>query len=314
MNSDGARPDHERAEHGELDDTLADGPAPAAVPDAARPWLAEQRTLHGLLRALHTADAAAREGRVAAIMARIDAERRHGAVGHGRRWFLVAAAALLLACAGLWFALPDRLPTAEAAMQRAVVELARDVDRHFRLEVVGTGRNGNEVARHEFDLVTRPGMRFRVDGTFAFGGLRLGQARIGCDGEEVWVLPVNGISRRAGPLAERERLLKGLGEVLDVGYLDVHELVQRLPEDCDVRVVGRETDARGRTLLRVEASQKRKSVWVKTRSARLDVDEPSGMVVSLEAEVQFAGGATRRLTIEYLGELPAGSVDYRRPW
>lgn len=313
MNHGDAAHGHERDDWTEFDDTLADGPAPAGVPDDARPWLAEQRTLHGLLRALHTADAAARESRVAAIMARVDAEPRRGA-GAGRRWILVAAAALLLASLGLWFALPARLPTAEAAVQRAVVELARDVDRRFRLEVVGTGRNGDEVLRHEFELVTRPGMRFRLDGTFGFGGLRLGQARIGCDGEEVWVLPVNGIGRRAGPLAERERLLRGLGDVLDVGYLDVHELMQRLPEDCDVRLVGREAGADGRSLLRVEAGRKRRSLLVRTRSAELLFDERSGMVVSLEAEVQFTGGATRRLSIEYLGELPAGSVDYRRPW
>ena len=80
----------------ELDDTLADGPSPAEVPDEAKVWLGRQRFVHGLLRALHTADAAAREGRIAAILDRIDRDRTEAP----RRWWLVAAAALTCRGAG----------------------------------------------------------------------------------------------------------------------------------------------------------------------------------------------------------------------
>src|SRR5262249_5329712 len=60
----------------ELDDTLADGSvdAPAEVPPVhaeARAWLANQRFVHGLLRAMQQSDAEAREARVAAILAAV---------------------------------------------------------------------------------------------------------------------------------------------------------------------------------------------------------------------------------------------------
>jgi hypothetical protein len=127
------------------------------------------------------------------------------------------------------------------------------------------------------------------------------------------VLPVNEANRVAGPLSERERLLKGLGDVLDVGYLDLHDLVRKVPDDCDVRVVGRELGPDGRERLRIEA-QRKSTLFLRTRRATLWVDEASGMVTQLDAEVRFLGGAVRRLVIDYAGEAPAGSVDYRRPW
>lgn len=302
----------------ELDDTLADGPSPAEVPDGAIPWLAEQRLLHGLLRALHTADAAAREGRIGAIMGRIDAAPT---VAPFRRWLAVAAAALVLGCLGTWLALPSRLPTAEAAMGRAMAELSRDVDRRFRLELVFTGANtkepghGKEVRSH-FSLVTRPGSRFRVEGKLAFGPLQFGELRIGCDGQELWVLPANGAFRRAVPIAEKERLLQGLGDVLDLGYLDVNALVQKLPVDFDLRVVAREQGPAGRMLLRIEAVRRNPPPQARGRlqSALLWCEEDSGMVTRIETESVDARGVTRRLHLEYLGEEPAGLVDYRRPW
>ncbi|MBX3464385.1 MAG: hypothetical protein KF830_14545 [Planctomycetes bacterium] len=289
----------------DLDDTLADGPAPASLPDAARPWLAEQRLLHGLLRALHTADAAAREGRIAAILGRIDGARAP------RRWWLVAAAATVFASLGVWLALPARLPTAEAAMDRAVAELGRDVDRRFRVELAATTASGKEL-RNELLLVTRPGTRFRIDGKLAFGGVPLGEFRIGCDGQELWLLPANGAFRRAGPLADHERLLQGLGDLLDLGYLDVHGLVRRLPQDLDLRVAGRERTPGG-SQLRIEAVR-RPTATDRLRSAWLACDEATGMVTHIETEVDIGRGLTRRLTLHYLGEEPPGLVDYRRPW
>ncbi|MBL8727885.1 MAG: hypothetical protein JNM25_05610 [Planctomycetes bacterium] len=287
----------------ELDDTLADGPAPVEVPAAARPWLAEQRLLHGLLRALHTADASARESRIAGILDRIDRER----AARPQRWWLVAAAALVLAGFGVWLVLPARLPTAEAAMERVVAELARDVDRRFHVELVSTTVSGKEL-RFELPLVTRPGMRFRIDGK-----LPLGAFQLGCDGAELWWLSANGVFRRAGPLAERERLLQGLGDVLDLGYLDVHELVQKLPADFELAVVGRERTADG-PQLRIEAKRRTSDARARLRTAWLTCDEDSGMVTHLEVETDLGRGATRHLTLQYLGEEPAGLVDYRRPW
>ncbi len=294
----------------DLDDTLADGPAPGDVPAAAKNWLADQRCMHGLLRALHTPDAAAREGRIAAILARIDAER---AAQPRRRWLLVAAAALVFASLGIWALQPPSLPTAEAAVQRAVVELARDVARKFHVAVVGTDAKGSTVQRHEFDLVAMSEGRFRVDGRFGFGGFQSGPITVGSDGQELWITAGNGQFRRAAPLAERERLLQGLGDALELGYVDVHDLVRKLPEDFELAVVGREVEG-GRPQLRIEALRKRPAARARFNAAWLLCDEASGMVTHVEVEVEFARGATRRLSIDYRGEEPAGQVAFARPW
>jgi hypothetical protein len=288
----------------ELDDSLADGPAPASVPPEAKAWLANQRLLHGLLRALHTQDAPAREARIEAILARIDAEPRRDP---WRRWVAVAAAALLLACLGTWFVLPARLPTADAAVQRVVSELARDVARRFR--VVGSpGDSSGFQIRNEFALVSRPGGRFRVDG-------RLGplpfEIHVGSDGQEIWLVGWDG-KVRAAPVAERDRLLQTMGNMLDLGYLDVHELVKRLPADCHLEVIGRETDAAGRDLLRIEGKRKADLGQAAVRRVSLLSDEATGMVTRIEADLDMPYGR-RHLTIEYLGEEPAGLVEFGRP-
>lgn len=303
--------EHEQDDWRDLDDTLADGPAPADVPEEARDWLAEQRTMHGLLRALHTADAASREDRVASILSSIDADTSRG---QRRHWFAVAAAALVLATFGVWFALPPSLPTAEAAIERAADEMAREVDRRFHVRFTVPGRLRAERVRHDFDLVARPGTRFRIEGSFAFAGIKIAEGRIGCDGETIWIESQEGSSRRSGPLAQREKMLRGLSEFLDVGYLDVHALVAKLPGDFKLRTVARTTDANGNPQLRIEARRRIRRGRLKVRSAELLVDEASGLVTRLEADLLVAGTGRRHLIVEYLGTAAPGSVDYSRPW
>jgi hypothetical protein len=293
-----------------FDETLADEPLAGDAPPEARAWLADQRTMHGLLRALHSQDAAAREGRVAAVLARIDAE---AAAAPRRRWFAVAAAALLLATFGFWASLPASLPTAAAAVDRAVAELARDVARRFRVEVVRNGAGGREVARHEFELVASPGGRFRLDGRLGFGALQLGEFTVGCDGAEVWAIGGNGAFKTASPAAERDRLQQRFGDVIDLGYLDVHALVRRLPEDFALRVVGREQGRDGRSQLRIEATRQRDDARAPLRSAWLLCDEATGMVTRIEAEAGLDAGS-RRFTLDYLGEQPAGLAAFGKPW
>lgn len=290
----------------ELDDTLAEGPSPADLPDDARGWLCDQRVMHGLLRALHTADSAAREARIHRILDNMESDSAPSL----RRWWLVTAAAALLACAGVWLALPAKLPTAEAAVGRAVVELARDVDRRFRVDLFAS--NGKNEVRTQLLLVTRPGKRFRADGRLKLGTFDLGEFRIGCDGEELWVLPANGSFRSAAPLAEHDRMIPG--DLLDLGYLDVQDLVSKLPEDFDLAVVGRESDLDGRNLVRIEATRRAAPARVQMRSAWLLCDEATGMITRLEVETVVARGGLRRFSFEYLGEEAPGLVDYGRPW
>ncbi|MCA8950731.1 MAG: hypothetical protein KDE27_14610 [Planctomycetes bacterium] len=294
----------------ELDDTLSDGPSPAEVPAAAKAWLAEQRFVHGLLRALHTADAAAREERIVRLTARIDAGSARGVRRH---FALVGVAAALLASVVLWFALPDRLPTAEAAVERVARELLRDVDRRYRIEVE-TRVRGEVRADHTLQLVTRPGARFRLDGEFAFGGRQPSRLTIGSDGNEFWVQPASRAFRQTMPLSESSRLQELLDNVLDLVALDVHGLIARLPERFDVRVIGREAGADGRELLRIEATRPRGGFGGRLRSLRLLADERSGEIHRLDLRIVGLFGLERSVRLDYLGEVPAGLVDYGRPW
>ena len=286
----------------ECDDTLLDGPAAADVPAEARPWLADQRYVHGLLRALHSQDAAAREARVAAILGRID----RAAAEPARRWLPVSIAALLLAWVSVWLMLPAALPTADAAVQRAVAELARDVTRRFR--IVGEPAPGTRGGKHELTVLTRPGGRFLAEGNVRLGTLRV-ELRAGSDGQEWWGTAMNGALRHVVPAQERERLQQRFGDALELGYVDVQDLVRRLPDDFALRVVGRE-QVDGRDVLRLEAA--RDGADKPLRSVRLLCDEATGMVTRIEADV-VRGGTARHVTLEYLGEEP-GTVAFVRPW
>lgn len=297
----------------ELDDTLADGPAPMAVPPEAKPWLAEQRFVHGLLRALHSPDVAAREGRIAAILGAIDRERLRSPRRH---WFAVAAAALLMACTVVWLSLPERVPTAVAAVaavERAVAELSRDVVREYRLEIRNDGEAGRPPAQHEFELLTRPGGRFLLQGRLGFGQMQFGELRIGADGTEVWVTGGNGMLRHAVPMQERERLMQQFGNALDVGYFDLHDLVKRLPADCELQVVGSEVGSDGRSRLRIEA-RGRAAGRGRVHRATLLCDEASGMIERLEIEGDRRRAGLGRMVLQYLGERATDGVDFRRPW
>ncbi|MCR9244755.1 MAG: hypothetical protein NXI31_06970 [bacterium] len=322
-------PDEWRA----FDDTLAEGPAPAEVPVEAHRWLAEQRFMHGMLRALHTADPVAREHRVERVLDGLDAAQ---AAGSRRHWGVVAVAAMLLATLALWFALPDRLPTAEAAVGRIVAEMEREVDRRYRV-AIRTSRQGEKLGNHVFSLVTRPGSRFQIDGRFSFRGQKVASLRIGSDGEEVWVLPANRRLRQAVPLRERGKLRETLDDVLDLVELDVHELINKLPEQFEVQVVGREKDRNGRELLRIEAKRRRGSRGPRAMGGRgpagrgsagrgtaarafglrgmwLLCDEETGRVHHLGIRSGAPRGPQRTVRLDYLGEEPSGLVDYTKPW
>lgn len=308
-----AVPDSWRA----ADDTLSDGgeAADPTVPPGSAPWLAGQRSVHGLLRALYSADATAREARVQSLLERIDAERAAATAPADRRagrvQFLVAA--VLLLAVGLFAVLPERLPTAAAAVQRAVAQLARDVDQRYRLEMQGEGPAGSDRLRHEFELVTRPGMRLRVAGKLALGTFTLGEFELGCDGTEFWIRGANGLLRRSAPVARRGELAPGIADFLDVGYLDVHALVRQLPEDFEVAVVGSEAGPAGERLLHLQAERQRSGRQPLLRKADLWCDEATGMVVRIEIEAAHPGGARQTLRFVHLGEAEQ-AVDYRRPW
>ena len=283
------------------DDTLAEDTEVVNVPLEARPWLAQQRFVHGMLRALHTADADSREARVQAVMHELDAQPSIW------RRFATAAAVFVAAAIALYALWPDpaRLPRAEAMVAKAIAALDQPIDREFEL-VVDIERAGRHSERR-MQITLRPGRRFLVS---AEGPL--GKFNAGCDGETVWFQPAVGVFRMDVPLAEARRLTERLGDMLDLGYLDLETLLRRLPQDTELRCVGREPGG-----IRVEAIGTVKLRHLELRSIQMVVDDRGGMLREIDAT---AGSEARtrevgaHLRYRHVADHQLGEAAYRRPW
>jgi hypothetical protein len=287
-----------------FDETLSDE-ALGKPPDAALDWLRGQRFLHGLLRALHT-DAGAREARVQAVLDRL------GPVPRGRSptWWLLAAATLLALLGWALFPPLRELPRADAAVARAIAALGEPVDRQFRLTVQAGGGEPSAALRNQFTLTTRPGMRWLLQGEMPYG-----RWLSGCDGETLWIQPSLSLFKPMSfPLAEAERMVAAMGHVLDLGYLDILALVQRLPQDCELRAVGREPGPAGLgDQLRVEAVALPDRIAALVSSATLLCDEATGMVTRIEVKTNPTGSRPRTVVLEYRGTVQLGADAYRMP-
>ncbi len=284
---------------GAADDTLDDGPV-VEVPPQARPWLAQQRFVHGMLRALHTADAHARQARVQAVMNVLTARPSM------RHRFAVAAAVLVAAALLLYAVWPDpsRLPRAEAMVAKAIAAFEQPIDREFEL-VIDVERAGRQTSRR-MQITLRPGKRFLVtaDGS-------LGKFKAGCDGETVWFQPTVGAFRMDVPLAEARRLTERLGDVLDLGYLDLETLLGRLPQ-AELRCVGREAGG-----IRVEAIGTVQLRHLELRSIQMVVDDDTGLLRSIDATAVGEGRGREveaKLRYRHVGDRELGEAAYQRPW
>lgn len=281
--------------------------------DVATQWNADQRFVHGLLRGMQSADAQAREVRIDTIMAQIDTASRSR-----YRPALVAAAALLL-CALAWPLLfMERLPEARAAVMRGVALLADGSDRRFQVESTGLDSHGREQPLQRFELTARPGMHFVISGAMTLGPIHFADMHFGCDGKQFWFHTKGGDAptevRRSGPLDEAPTLLRGIGNVLDLGLLDVHQVVQQLPHDFVLHAKGRSTDASGRRLVHVEATGGPQRTGFHLHRADLWCDEVTGMIVRLEVEADDGLGRCQRLSFEHQGVVAVDTAVYERPW
>ena len=297
----------------EFDDTLGDAQPSDSLPPEGKRWLSEQRFVHGLLRSMRYADSTTREARIEAILA---------ATGPTpfRYWGQVAAAALLLCAVVGALLLPGSLPEAEAAVSRAAKLFAKDVDRRFTFTQIVTDASGRETMRDEFELTMRPGMRLLITGRMGFGPFQADDFKAGCDGSEAWVQGGPFGMKRALPLAQAEELVAKMGTVLDIGYLDVQALLERLPTDAELRTVDRETDDDGRKLLRIESDSfllkprhEGRPVW-RVNDVEILVNEATGEVEHLEAEGDGPRGTKHHMVFEYRGVVKLQESDYKRPW
>lgn len=286
--------------YGAFDDTVDDESVEAPSTDA-QPWLTQQRFVHGMLRALNTADANARQARIASVMTNLRSQRVRF-----RRRLVAAAAAVILGAAVTWVvATIDHLPKAEAMVAKALASLQQPVDRAFELRVE-LDRNGRRTER-TLQFVMRPGSRFLISGEATFGAFKAG-----CDGEVVWFEPAIGAFRSSVPLTEAHKLTDRLGDVLDLGYLDLETLLRRLPQDTELRCVGRE--ARG---IRVEAIGTLRLRHLELQSIRMLVDDRTGLLHDIEANVVSERRDKKvdvHLRYRHLGDRDLGDQAYRRPW
>lgn len=303
----------------EVDDTLQDDAA-AQVPAEARGWVAEQRFVHGLLRSLHGMDAASNEARVRAVMDAVRAEPtvRMRAVPR----FVAAAAAVLLAVAGWWLLQGDRMPSAEAAVARAASVLGEEVDRRFLLRIERKPEPREQGAPNPpglpgsafwlptaFEMTTRPGRRFLATFEAVFGPITCG-----CDGTTVWLRSDSGlVPPREVPLAEADALLARLGGPLELGYLDILGIVQRLPEGFELASTGRVESDDGSPLVRIEATRLPESMQKSIQGVVLHCDEDTGMVTWIEVLCTGRKGESMRITMEYQGTVALPVSAYSVP-
>lgn len=300
---------------------LSGGDAPSPDDFHARTWRAEQRFVDGCLRSARDHGFSGEQS-IQAILARLDEPRpmpinwrREQAAPH--RMLLVLAASLLMGLL-LWPTMfGEALPEAHASVIRGARILREDGERRFDVSL-RTSSHGNPSPSQQLELTMRPGRRFVVRGALQLGPIRFDSMRFGCDGNEFWFeapeADAGETLRRAGPLDEAPSLLRGIGNVLDMGLLDVHAFVTQLPKNFALKTTKRSVEASGRRLVHVEATGASARTGFCLKRAELICCEETGAIVQLQVEGDDGLGTEHRMKFTDLGPLAADESLYRRPW
>jgi len=296
--------------------------APSSHEPAAATWRAEQQFVDALLRARRT-PLATQEQSIASILKRLDEPRSaplswSRAQNRQHRPLLVLAASLLMGLL-LWPAMiSEPLPEAHAAIARGAELLGDSVDRRFSVELSTRSKSGAE-SRQDLALTMRPGKRFLVSGPLELGPIHFASMQFGCDGKEFWFYAPDTDGsfaeiRRSGPLEEAPAVLRGIGNVLDMGMLDMRAFVSRLTETFHLRTVKRTTDSRGRVLVHIEATGGPSRPGFRLQRATVVCDEATGAIVELGVEADDGLGSGHRLLFVDEGTQPVYDSVYSKPW
>jgi len=302
------------------DDDFQGGDAPPFQDPIAVEWAARQHFVDGLLRASKT-PADANERSIDSILARLG-ESRSMPLSWARpqrnphRISLVLAASLLAGLL-LWpLILPASLPEAHASVQRAAEVLGECVDRRFAIELT-SDRGAVATAKQSLTLTMRPGRKFLVSGPLDIGPLRFASMQFGCDGAQCWFDAQRTDAesvRREGPLDEAPSLLRGIGNAIDLGLLDMQSFVSKLPEVFQLKTIGRSEDDNGNSLVHVQATGGPERAGFHLRSAEIVVAEASGMIVRVDVVADDGLGDVQRIRFVDLGTHPVYDTVYQKPW
>lgn len=301
---------------------LFDGDGPSPQEPAAANWRAEQQFVDALLRARRT-PLATQEQSIASILSRLDQPKTTSLSwsrpqNRQHKPLLVLAASLLVGLL-LWPAMfSEPLPEAHASIARGAELLGDSVDRRFSVELSTRSKNGSESSQ-DLALTMRPGKRFLLSGPLELGPITFASMQFGCDGKEFWFhAPDTDGSfaeiRRSGPLEEAPSVLRGIGNVLDMGLLDMRAFVSRLPEAFQLRTVKRTTDARGRVLVHIEATGGPARPGFHLQRAEVVCDEVTGAIVELGVVADDGLGSSHRLHFVDEGPQPVYESVYSKPW
>lgn len=312
-------------QHHPLD--FPDGDMSSFPETAAASSQAEQLFVDSLLRARRT-PLATQEMSIATILKRLDEKRPDEPIRTPLSWsrpqarphqtLLVLAASLLVGLL-MWPALfAEPLPEAHASIARGAELLGNAVDRRFSVELSTRSKSGAE-SRQDLTLTMRPGKRFLVSGPLELGPIHFASMQFGCDGKEFWFHAPDADGsfaeiRRSGPLEEAPSVLRGIGNVLDMGLLDMRAFVSRLTEAFQLRTVKRTTDARGRVLVHIEATGGPSRPGFRLKRAEVICDEVSGGIVELGVEADDGLGSSHRLHFVDQGPQPVYESVYTKPW
>jgi hypothetical protein len=279
-----------------------------------RQRLVEQQTIHGLLRHLHSPDAAAREMRIQRVLVAMGSDRPEvdtNAIGHDpdpsptpdadrlrqRGWRLAMAALVLIGGTLLVTSLiPHRLPLARAVVGQTLQHLEQIFDRAYdgrwTLESwTEDDGSGDRVLRgRNFKLFVggRGRSLVRIDTSF-------GVVNAGCFAGKHWIrMPGwrTHVLKHSGPLRLPD------GAEFDLGLMQIDNLLSMLPAEFDLQTLGR---------LRAENSADAATIHIRARRPANPARRQSAMVIDLWSEE--VTGLLRKLEVVSDGPFLRGSAE-----
>ena len=302
-----------------VDELLSEEPGEPRPPlsPRVRRRFALQQAMHGLLRSLHSADAAAREARIARVMAAV---HRQGpellAVLRRGRWRLAAAAAILLVGLALlttWAPWSSYFESeALAVVARAASHLESVVNHEFRGRVTFENAAGDAMFQGlNFRLVTGGKGRFVVESQGAVPLPVRGPVRLGLAQGRRWLR--FGTQPRVDLTDSALPPILPLGQ-LDLGMLELDQVLRQLPGAFEIKRWGRLNPAPPDAPAQIEVSAvPRPGAAVRgprfSRVQRIDLiaDEATGLLRRFEiladapSRRDAPGHGHVRLIVEHIG-------------
>jgi hypothetical protein len=306
-----------------LDDEASPDALPTDLSEESRRQYADHLLLHSLLDAVTRGSGDVDADLWSALSSRLDEAAAESAVegesvdpipvgssagptavsaGGRRNWLIssIGIALSLMVVGSAWLLMPGATPTARAAVEEALQQADRRVDRHYQIKI-----DLAAVADVEADLYVRGSNQFALH---ARGPLDV-SVWLGIDGEKAWLAPAVGpvvVASEIQAIQERLASLSGL----PIEFLMVGNVLRMLERDYTLTMVPQDEQA---GTLRHIVAIKRKG-FRPLLPSRVDVwtSPKDGLVhqLLLDWSGQVENLAVRRVEFVLTDETPRGASWY----